>query len=126
MTRVTDSEHRQNRSSVTSAGQVFDAIDENSEYLHTTGPVHTPTDTLTSSSITALLSSKWRVSCPFVFKEKLCQTRINFWIFVRLPVCIAYVLKRQTFNLKVMGLSFHFVGFTASSGRPASYLQRTG
>lgn len=126
MTRVTDSEHRQNRSSVTSAGQVFDAIDENSEYLHTTGPVHTPTDTLTSSSITALLSSKWRVSCPFVFKEKLCQTRINFWIFVRLPVCIAYVLERQTFNLKVMGLSFHFVGYYCVKWETCQLLAKNG
>ena len=69
VTRVSDSEHRQHaRSSVSSAGQTFESIDETSEYLQAS--TSTPTDTLTNnSSITALLSNKWRVSVFVLTKE---------------------------------------------------------
>ncbi|XP_053401243.1 H(+)/Cl(-) exchange transporter 7-like [Mercenaria mercenaria] len=59
VTKVTDSEHKRN-APVTSRVSIFDTIDENSDTLRSNGTPITPTDTLTSSSITALLSNKWR------------------------------------------------------------------
>jgi hypothetical protein len=61
VTKVTDSEQRRN-APVTSRVSIFDTIDENSETVRSNGLPVTPTDTLTSNSITALLSNKWRVN----------------------------------------------------------------
>ena len=66
VTKVTDSEHRHAKTSITRLS-AFDTITESNERLQTIGSPVTSTDTLTSSSITALLSSKWRVSLEVHF-----------------------------------------------------------
>ncbi|XP_052286298.1 H(+)/Cl(-) exchange transporter 7-like isoform X3 [Dreissena polymorpha] len=61
VTKVTDAEHQNHgKSGGIARVSQFDTIDETVEFLKPNGRPSTPNDTLTSNSITALLSSKWR------------------------------------------------------------------